>query len=96
MQRRIPLMRFGYGSPLEFLRILSSPLERAVSFDPVLMQICVEQIYEDQFHGFVLRSDWSSKTDQKAMADAGKEGITGVEKYWSYQPRPASSCRKSD
>jgi hypothetical protein len=33
------------------------------------------QIYEDQVHGFALRSDWSSDKDKKAMDDAEKQGI---------------------
>ncbi|MCJ1468169.1 hypothetical protein MMC07_006797 [Pseudocyphellaria aurata] len=41
------------------------------------------QIYEDQIHGFALRSDWSSEKDKKAMDDAGKQGIAWFEKYLS-------------
>lgn len=38
-------------------------------------------IYEDQIHGFALRSDWSSDKDKKAMDDAEKQGIAWFEKY---------------
>lgn len=33
------------------------------------------RIYEDQVHGFALRSDWSSEKDKRAMDDAEKQGI---------------------
>jgi hypothetical protein len=33
------------------------------------------RIYEDQIHGFALRSDWSSEKDRKAMDEAKKQGI---------------------
>lgn len=39
------------------------------------------RICEDQVHGFVLRSDWSSENDKKAMDDAGKQGIEWFNKY---------------
>ena len=37
--------------------------------------------YEDQVHGFALRSDWSSDKDRKAMDDAEKQGIDWFKKY---------------
>jgi len=40
-------------------------------------------IYEDQVHGFALRSDWSSDKDKKAMDDAEKQGIEWFNKYLS-------------
>jgi dienelactone hydrolase len=39
------------------------------------------QTYEDQVHGFALRSDWGSEKDKKAMDDAEKQGIAWFEKY---------------
>lgn len=33
------------------------------------------RIYEDQIHGFALRSDWSSDKDRKAMDDSEKQGV---------------------
>ena len=39
------------------------------------------QIYEDQVHGFALRSDWSSEKDKKAMVSLGlsrNERLRGV------------------
>jgi dienelactone hydrolase len=39
------------------------------------------RIYEDQVHGFALRSDWSSEKDKKAMDDAEKQGIEWFNKY---------------
>ena len=39
--------------------------------------------YEDQVHGFALRSDWSSDKDKKAMDDAEKQGIKWFEKHLS-------------
>ncbi|KAG7002234.1 hypothetical protein G7Y79_00028g062550 [Physcia stellaris] len=39
------------------------------------------QIYEDQVHGFALRSDWSSEKDKKAMDDAQKQGVAWFSKY---------------
>jgi len=39
------------------------------------------RIYEDQVHGFALRSDWSSETDRKAMDDAEKQGIAWFNKH---------------
>lgn len=39
--------------------------------------------YEDQIHGFTLRSDWSSEKDKKAMDDAEKQGIAWFKKYLS-------------
>ena len=41
------------------------------------------QIYEDQIHGFALRSDWSSDKDQRAMDDSEKQGIDWFNKYLS-------------
>lgn len=32
-------------------------------------------VYQDQIHGFALRSDWSSDKDKKAMDDAEKQGV---------------------
>lgn len=37
--------------------------------------------YEDQIHGFALRSDWSSDKDKKAMDDAEKQGVAWFKKY---------------
>jgi len=42
-----------------------------------------QQIYEDQVHGFALRSDWSSEKDKEAMDDAEKQGIEWFSKYLS-------------
>jgi len=39
------------------------------------------RIYEDQVHGFALRSDWSSDKDKKAMDDAEKQGVEWFNKY---------------
>lgn len=39
------------------------------------------RIYEDQVHGFALRSDWSSDKDKKAMDDAEKQGIDWFNTY---------------
>jgi dienelactone hydrolase len=39
------------------------------------------RIYEDQVHGFALRSDWSSEKDKKAMDDAEKQGIDFFNKF---------------
>ena len=39
--------------------------------------------YEDQIHGFALRSDWSSEKDKNAMDDAEKQGIAWFKKYLS-------------
>ncbi|KAL3423928.1 dienelactone hydrolase family protein [Phlyctema vagabunda] len=39
------------------------------------------RIYEDQVHGFTLRSDWSSEKDRKAMDDSEKQGIEWFNKY---------------
>ncbi|KAK3175600.1 hypothetical protein Dsin_033016 [Dipteronia sinensis] len=39
--------------------------------------------YEDQIHGFALRSDWSSDKDKKAMDDAEKQGVAWFNKYLS-------------
>lgn len=41
------------------------------------------QIYEDQVHGFALRSDRSSDRDKKAMDDAEKQGIAWFSQYLS-------------
>lgn len=41
------------------------------------------QIYEDQIHGFALRSDWSSEKDKKAMDDSTTQGLRWFEKYLS-------------
>lgn len=41
------------------------------------------RLYEDQVHGFSLRSDWSSEKDKKAMDDATQQGIEWFEKYLS-------------
>jgi len=41
------------------------------------------RVYEDQIHGFALRSDWSSEKDRKAMDDAEKQGIEWFKKYLS-------------
>jgi dienelactone hydrolase len=39
------------------------------------------RIYEDQVHGFALRSDWSSDKDRKAMDEAEKQGTEWFNKY---------------
>ena len=39
------------------------------------------QLYEDQVHGFALRSDWSSEKDKEAMDSAEKQGIEWFNKY---------------
>jgi dienelactone hydrolase len=39
--------------------------------------------YQDQIHGFALRSDWSSDKDKKAMDDAEKQGVAWFNKYLS-------------
>lgn len=39
------------------------------------------RLYEDQIHGFALRSDWSSDKDKKAMDDAEKQGIDWFNEY---------------
>jgi len=39
------------------------------------------RIYEDQVHGFALRSDWSSEKDRKSMDDAEKQGVEFFNKY---------------
>ena len=41
------------------------------------------KVYEDQIHGFALRSDWSSEKDKKAMDDAAGQGIAWFKKYLS-------------
>jgi dienelactone hydrolase len=41
------------------------------------------RIYEDQVHGFALRSDWSQEKDRKAMDEAEKQGIEWFQKYLS-------------
>ncbi|KAL9612809.1 MAG: hypothetical protein Q9167_002592 [Letrouitia subvulpina] len=41
------------------------------------------RLYEDQVHGFTLRSDWSNEKDKKAMDDATQQGIEWFEKYLS-------------
>lgn len=41
------------------------------------------RIYEDQVHGFALRSDWSSEKDRKAMDETEKQGIEWFNKYLS-------------
>ena len=41
------------------------------------------KVYEDQVHGFALRSDWSSEKDKKAMDDAEKQGVEWFKKYLS-------------
>jgi dienelactone hydrolase len=39
------------------------------------------RIYEDQIHGFALRSDWSSEKDRQAMDDSEKQGVEFFNKY---------------
>ncbi|KAI4266738.1 MAG: hypothetical protein L6R38_008570 [Xanthoria sp. 2 TBL-2021] len=39
------------------------------------------RLYEEQVHGFALRSDWSSEKDKKAMDEATRQGIEWMEKY---------------
>lgn len=39
------------------------------------------RIYDEQIHGFALRSDWSSEKDKKAMDDAEKQGVEWFNQY---------------
>ncbi|KAL8709717.1 MAG: hypothetical protein Q9225_007407 [Loekoesia sp. 1 TL-2023] len=39
------------------------------------------RLYEDQVHGFALRSDWSSEKDKEAMDEATRQGIEWMSKY---------------
>ncbi|KAL8764738.1 MAG: hypothetical protein Q9209_007905 [Squamulea sp. 1 TL-2023] len=39
------------------------------------------RLYEDQVHGFALRSDWSSEKDKEAMDEATSQGIEWMKKY---------------
>lgn len=39
------------------------------------------RFYEEQVHGFALRSDWSSDKDKEAMDEATKQGIEWMSKY---------------
>lgn len=39
------------------------------------------RIYEDQIHGFALRSDWTSEKDGRAMDECGKQGVVWFDKY---------------
>jgi len=39
------------------------------------------KIYDDQIHGFALRSDWSSDKDKQALDNAKKQGIEWSKKY---------------
>ena len=41
------------------------------------------RIYENQIHGFALRSDWSEEADKKAMDEAEKQGVEWFNKYLS-------------
>jgi len=41
------------------------------------------RVYEDQVHGFALRSDWSSEKDKKAMDESERQGIEWFNKYLS-------------
>lgn len=41
------------------------------------------RIYEDQVHGFALRSDWSSEKDRKAMDESEKQGVEWFNNYLS-------------
>ena len=41
------------------------------------------KVYEDQIHGFALRSDWGSDKDKKAMDEAEKQGVEWFTKYLS-------------
>lgn len=41
------------------------------------------RIYEDQIHGFALRSDWSSEKDKKAMDESEKQCQEWFKKYLS-------------
>ena len=41
------------------------------------------KVYQNQVHGFTLRSDWSSDEDKKAMDDAQKQGTAWFNKYLS-------------
>lgn len=39
------------------------------------------RVYEDQVHGFALRSDWSSEKDKRAMDEATTQGLEWFRKY---------------
>ncbi|KAL8695892.1 MAG: hypothetical protein Q9201_007912 [Fulgogasparrea decipioides] len=39
------------------------------------------RLYEEQVHGFALRSDWSSEGDKKAMDEATRQGVEWMDKY---------------
>jgi dienelactone hydrolase len=39
------------------------------------------RIYEDQVHGFALRSNWSREKDKKPMDDAEEQGIKWFDEY---------------
>jgi dienelactone hydrolase len=39
------------------------------------------RIYEDQIHGFALRSDWSSEKDRKAMDESEQQGVEFFNKF---------------
>ena len=41
------------------------------------------RIYDDQVHGFALRSDWSSEKDKEAMNHAEKQGLEWLKKHLS-------------
>ncbi|KAL8725116.1 MAG: hypothetical protein Q9166_007558 [cf. Caloplaca sp. 2 TL-2023] len=39
------------------------------------------RLYEEQVHGFALRSDWSSEKDKEAMDEATRQGIEWMQRY---------------
>ena len=39
------------------------------------------RIYDDQIHGFALRSDWSHENDKRAMDEATTQGLEWFKKY---------------
>ncbi|KAL9594339.1 MAG: hypothetical protein Q9219_007089 [cf. Caloplaca sp. 3 TL-2023] len=41
------------------------------------------RLYEEQVHGFALRSDWSGEKDKEAMDEATRQGVEWMRKYLS-------------
>ncbi|KAG4029855.1 hypothetical protein MFRU_014g01500 [Monilinia fructicola] len=39
------------------------------------------RVYEDQVHGFALRSDWTSEKDRKAMDESERQGVDWFTRY---------------
>ena len=59
----------------------------------MLTQSFYEQIYEDQVHGFALRSDWSSEKDKEAMNNAESKGVHGLRSTLRKCVAPATNNR---